>query len=61
MKIGLDILGGDFAPTNCLEGAILALECLPSSVKLVLIGDSDEAKKYFRAKNVDEKDRKSVV
>lgn len=54
MKIGLDILGGDFAPTNCLEGAILALESLPSSVKLVLIGDSDAAKAYFKAKKVDE-------
>ncbi len=53
MKIGLDILGGDFAPTNCLEGAILALESLPPSVTLVLIGDSDAAKKYFKAKKVD--------
>lgn len=29
MKIGFDILGGDFAPNNCLDGAILALKELP--------------------------------
>ena len=39
MKIGFDILGGDFAPKNCLEGAILAVKELPADVKLVLIGE----------------------
>src|ERR1044072_5421587 len=50
MKIGFDILGGDFAPKNCLEGAVMAATELPAEVKLVLIGDSDLAKDYF-AKN----------
>lgn len=53
MKIGLDILGGDFAPQNPLEGAFLALQELPENVKIVLIGDSEVAKKFFVAKNVD--------
>jgi fatty acid/phospholipid biosynthesis enzyme len=35
MKIGLDIMGGDFAPKNCLDGAIMALESLPSNVTIV--------------------------
>lgn len=49
MKIGLDIMGGDFAPKNCLDGVILATKELPESVTLVLIGDSEQAKAYFKA------------
>lgn len=54
MKLGLDILGGDYAPNNCLDGAIMALESLPSTVRIVLIGDSEQAKKYLKDKNVAE-------
>jgi len=53
MKIGFDILGGDHAPKNCLDGALLALKELPEEVKLVLFGDSDVAKEYFRQQKVD--------
>jgi phosphate acyltransferase len=53
MKIGFDISGGDFAPNYCLDGAILALAELKNSATLVLIGDSDYAKKYFAEKGVD--------
>lgn len=52
MKIGFDISGGDFAPVNCLDGAILAVNELPASVKLVLFGDADQAKRYFTEKGV---------
>lgn len=41
MKIGIDILGGDFAPDANLHGAVLAQKELPSDVKIVLIGDRD--------------------
>ncbi|WP_317898941.1 phosphate acyltransferase PlsX [Aurantibacillus circumpalustris] len=47
MKIGFDILGGDFAPKNCLDGLVMASKELPSDVTLVLIGDSVMAKEYF--------------
>jgi glycerol-3-phosphate acyltransferase PlsX len=53
MRIGFDILGGDFAPTNCLDGVILASKELPADVKLVLFGDSEIAKEYFANNNVD--------
>jgi glycerol-3-phosphate acyltransferase PlsX len=53
MKIGFDILGGDFAPNNCLEGVVLAAKELPADVKLVLIGDSELAQNYFKTHNVD--------
>lgn len=39
MRIGLDVMGGDFAPDSTISGAILALEHLSSSDSIVLIGD----------------------
>ena len=42
MKIGIDILGGDFAPGAPLEGVCLAYPELPASVRMVLIGDEEQ-------------------
>ncbi|HLP57015.1 MAG TPA: phosphate acyltransferase PlsX [Fluviicola sp.] len=42
MKIGIDILGGDFAPEANIAGAVLAKKELPQDVKLVLIGDQEQ-------------------
>jgi glycerol-3-phosphate acyltransferase PlsX len=42
MKIGIDVLGGDFAPDVNIDGAFLALKELPQNVKLVLLGDKDQ-------------------
>lgn len=42
MKIGIDILGGDFAPDANLSGAIHAKKELPTDVRLVLIGDREQ-------------------
>src|SRR5687767_1335610 len=53
MKIGLDIMGGDFAPNNELDGAMAAAQELPSHVKIVLIGDSQAAKKYIKDRKGD--------
>lgn len=39
MKIGIDIMGGDFAPEATVLGSILAFNDLSSDIKLVLIGD----------------------
>ena len=41
MKIGIDMMGGDYAPEQTTLGAIEAWKELPSSVKLVLIGNKD--------------------
>lgn len=54
MKIGFDIMGGDNAPANEIEGAILASTALPPSVKIILIGDSEKAKAYLKSKNINE-------
>lgn len=42
MKIGIDILGGDFAPDATISGAILAQKELPQDVKIVLFGDQEQ-------------------
>ena len=42
MKIGIDILGGDFAPDANISGAVLAKKELPTDVRLVLLGDGEQ-------------------
>ena len=39
MRIGLDIMGGDFAPEATVKGAVMARQELPSQISLVLFGD----------------------
>ena len=39
MRIGLDVMGGDFAPEAIIEGAVDSLKHLSVNEKLVLIGD----------------------
>lgn len=39
MKIGLDVMGGDFAPDAVIEGAVDSLNLLGGDEKIVLIGD----------------------
>ncbi len=40
MRIALDAMGGDFAPKNNVEGAVLALKEYPQVEKLFLVGDA---------------------
>ena len=39
MKVALDAMGGDFAPRNNVEGAVLALREFAQMTKLYLVGD----------------------
>lgn len=41
MRIGLDVMGGDYAPKSTIQGAMLAQDELATSDRLVLIGDKD--------------------
>ena len=41
MKIGLDIMGGVYAPKKTIHGAILALKQLPKNIKVVLFGEKN--------------------
>ncbi len=51
MKIGVDILGGDFAPESTLKGAMLALEEFGNDCTLVLIGNEEEIKAALAKEN----------
>ncbi|WP_316801991.1 phosphate acyltransferase PlsX [Pedobacter nototheniae] len=44
MKIGLDIMGGDYAPKAIVLGAIAAHQSLNANEHLVLIGDTEQIK-----------------
>lgn len=47
MRLGLDIMGGDYAPGAALEGVSQALELLPANTKFVLIGDKNIITQYL--------------
>src|ERR1700744_1248429 len=53
MKIGLDIMGGDFAPEATVLGAIAAYKALSPDQKLVLIGDKDQTTSILQENNFD--------
>ena len=42
MRIGIDIMGGDFAPKKTVHGAILAPKELPTDTQIVLFGRKSE-------------------
>ncbi len=49
LKIGLDAMGGDFAPEAAVKGAILALEKLHHDSRIVLFGDTEQIAKIIEA------------
>ncbi|HEY1009797.1 MAG TPA: phosphate acyltransferase PlsX [Daejeonella sp.] len=53
MKIGLDIMGGDFAPKATVLGAIEAQKALLPDQKIVLFGDKDQALPLISQEGVD--------
>ncbi len=53
MKIGLDVLGGDYAPNSTIVGAIEAQKVLKNDQRIVLLGDEEEIKKHIEAAGVD--------
>jgi len=42
MRIGIDIMGGDYAPEAIMLGSALAFKELPENIRLVLIGDENQ-------------------
>ena len=41
MKIGVDVMGGDYAPSAVVEGAVDALEHFSADEKIVILGDEN--------------------
>ena len=55
MKIGLDVMGGDFAPAATIEGAILALEKIEQVDQIVLFGPQEVIQKELLDRKADPK------
>ena len=53
IRIGIDIMGGDFAPQATTEGAILAQKELNNNVDLVLIGDEKAILSILKDKGIE--------
>jgi len=54
MKIGIDILGGDFAPDANISGAILAQKKIEGNATIVLIGDENQIKQDLESRGVEQ-------
>lgn len=54
MRIGIDVMGGDFAPEQTVLGAIEARNQLPDSFELVLIGNKNLILPLLKKGNADE-------
>jgi len=52
MKIGIDIMGGDFAPTKTILGAILAIKELPNDTKIIFFGEEKKILKELKNQNI---------
>ena len=53
MRIGLDVMGGDFAPESIIEGAVDSLQHLSINEKLVLIGDESSILRKLKEMQID--------
>jgi glycerol-3-phosphate acyltransferase PlsX len=51
MRIGIDILGGDYAPEATVRGSILAYGELKDKATIVLFGNKKEIEKYCSSEN----------
>ncbi len=54
IKVGLDVMGGDFAPEAAVQGAILALESLSADSRIVLFGDKGRILEILAAEGCSE-------
>jgi glycerol-3-phosphate acyltransferase PlsX len=53
MNIGVDIMGGDYAPDATIDGAILASSLLDHSDQLFLFGDETQIKEKLLSRQID--------
>lgn len=55
IRVGLDAMGGDFAPRAAVEGAIAALKEIGNDCRIVLFGDKQQIEQILAEHNVDSK------
>ncbi len=51
LRIGLDVMGGDFAPQAAVQGAVMAVDALGGDSRLVLFGDEKQIRDILREEN----------
>lgn len=51
LKIGVDAMGGDFAPEAAVKGAVMALDAIGPDSRIVLFGDEAKIKTVLEAEN----------
>ncbi len=49
IKIGLDAMGGDFAPEAAVKGAVMALDAIGADSRIVLFGDEKRIRELIAA------------
>ncbi|MFI3331010.1 MAG: phosphate acyltransferase PlsX [Rikenellaceae bacterium] len=54
LKIGLDAMGGDYAPLEIVLGAVAASKLIGKDSKIVLFGDSEQIKAILKEQNCSE-------
>ena len=54
MRIGIDIMGGDFAPQKTVHGAILAQKELPKETEIVLFGNKNDILSELKSHHISE-------
>lgn len=54
MRIGIDIMGGDFAPQKTVHGAILAERELPKETEIVLFGNKNDILSELKSHQISE-------
>ena len=52
MRIGIDIMGGDYAPQKTVHGAILAQKDLPKGTEIVLFGIKEDILSELKSFNI---------
>ena len=52
MRIGIDIMGGDYAPQKTVHGAILAQKDLPRGTEIVLFGEKEDILSELKSFNI---------
>ncbi len=53
MRVGIDIMGGDFAPEAPVLGSILARKELPAEIEIVFVGNKSIIEKYAEDNQLD--------
>ena len=60
MRIGIDIMGGDFAPASIIEGVLLAQKEQKDNTELVLFGDKKKIENLLSIHNTEKNNFKIV-